>query len=174
MKILVTGRPGIGKTTVVSRAVEELRSRGLMVGGMITYESREMGVRTGFMVENVKTGERGLMASVTYRGGLRVGKYGVDVNVLDRVGVGAVEDAILSDDVVVIDEIGPMELYSEAFKTVVSKAFSSSKRVLATIHHRASRNDFCRRMLSQEDVLRFTLSLENRDVLPVLIADRLA
>ncbi|MEM2688058.1 MAG: nucleoside-triphosphatase, partial [Thermoproteota archaeon] len=85
MKILVTGRPGIGKTTLVSKLAQMLRERGVSVGGMITYETREKGVRTGFLVEDLKTGLKGLMASVNYDSGPRVGKYFVSVAEIERV-----------------------------------------------------------------------------------------
>ncbi|MEM2089342.1 MAG: NTPase [Thermoproteota archaeon] len=173
MKILITGRPGVGKTTVVSKIVEGLREKDVSVGGMITYEAREKGVRIGFVVEDLKTGLKGLMASAHMVSGPRVGKYGVDIGEIERVGVKAVEKAVEGDEVIVVDEIGPMELYSDAFKIAVSRAFSSPKKVVATIHYRASQNPFCRKILSLEDVLTFTVSIENRNSLPSLILNKL-
>lgn len=173
MKILVTGRPGIGKTTLVSKLAQMLRDMGVSVGGMITYETREKGVRTGFLVEDLKTGLKGLMASVKYGPGPRVGKYVVSVAEIERVGVKAIQNAVASDEVVIIDEIGPMELYSESFRKAVSQAFSSAKIVVATIHHRASQNSFCRSILSTSGVSTFTVTLENRNQLPKTILDKL-
>ncbi|MEM2584353.1 MAG: nucleoside-triphosphatase, partial [Thermoproteota archaeon] len=111
MKILLTGRPGVGKTTVVSKIFNSLKERGFSAGGMITYEVREKGVRTGFIVEDLKTGLKGIMASVAQGSGLRVGKYVVNVAEIERVGVKAVENALADDEFIIIDEIGPMELY---------------------------------------------------------------
>jgi len=173
LKILVTGRPGVGKTTLVSKVAQSLRGKGVRVGGMITYETREKGVRTGFVVENLKTGVKGLMASVIYTPEPRVGKYGVNISEIERVGVRAIKEAVASDEVVVVDEIGPMELYSEAFKTIVSEAFSSQKKVVATIHYRASQNAFCRRIVSMEGVSTYVVNLENRNVLPQIILGKL-
>ncbi|MEM3958156.1 MAG: NTPase [Thermoproteota archaeon] len=173
MKILVTGRPGIGKTTLVSKLAQMLRERGVSVGGMITYETREKGVRTGFLVEDLKTGLKGLMASVNYDSGPRVGKYFVSVAEIERVGVKAIQNAVACDEVVIIDEIGPMELYSESFRKAVSQAFSSLRSVVATIHHRASQNSFCRSIISSSGVSTFTVTLENRNQLPKTILDKL-
>lgn len=173
MKILVTGRPGVGKTTVVSKIAEGLREKGVSAGGMITYEAREKGVRTGFVVEDLKTGLKGIMASVNNVSGPRVGKYGVNIGEIERVGVKAVEEAVASDEVIIVDEIGPMELYSDAFKTAVSKAFSSPKKVVATIHYRASQNPFGRKILSLEGVLTFIVNFENRNSLPNLVLSKL-
>lgn len=172
MKVLVTGRPGIGKTTLISKVVQGLRDNGVSVGGMITYEIREMGIRTGFLVEDLKTGLKGLMASVNYSSGPRVGKYVVSLAEIERVGVKAIGDAILRDEVVIIDEIGPMELHSESFRRAVSGAFSSSKKVIATIHRGASQHPFCRSILSTSESSTFVVTLENRDLLPRIILDR--
>ncbi|MEM2929883.1 MAG: NTPase [Thermoproteota archaeon] len=173
MKILVTGRPGIGKTTVVSKVAQGLRERGVSFGGMITYETREKGVRTGFLVEDLKTGWKGLMASVNYSSGPRVGRYVVNLVELDRVGVKAIRDAVERDEVVIIDEIGPMELYSESFRKAVSEAFASAKSVVATIHQRASQYSFCRTILSTSGVSTFVVTLGNRDLLPKTILNKL-
>ncbi|MEM1548601.1 MAG: NTPase [Thermoproteota archaeon] len=172
MKILLTGRPGVGKTTVVSKIFNSLKERGFSAGGMITYEVREKGVRTGFIVEDLKTGLKGIMASVAQGSGLRVGKYVVNVAEIERVGVKAVENALADDEFIIIDEIGPMELYSNSFKTVVSKAFSSPKKVIATIHYKASQDSFCRRtILSKTDVKTYVVTFENRNSLPNLVLD---
>ncbi|MBO3799602.1 MAG: NTPase [Candidatus Brockarchaeota archaeon] len=171
MKILITGRPGIGKTTLISKVFKGLRDKGVSAGGMITYEVREKGVRTGFIVEDLKTGLKGIMASITQGPGPRVGKYIVNVAEIERVGVKAVENALADDEVIIIDEIGPMELYSNSFKTIVSKTFSSSKKVVATIHYKASQDSFCRSILSKTGVKTYVVTLENRNSLPNIILE---
>lgn len=172
MKIILTGRPGVGKTTVVSKVVQGLRETGIKVGGMMSYEAREGGVRTGFVIEDLKTGLRGIMASVNHTSGPRVGKYGVKVGEIERVGVKAIENALLTEEVVVIDEVGPMELFSKAFKYIVVKAFSSDKGVLATVHYRTFTNHFERRTLSLEGKV-FTVTVGNRDLLPRIVLEEL-
>ncbi len=168
--LLITGRPGIGKTTAVLKAVEKLRRRGVHVGGFISREVREAGVRTGFVIVDLSTGEEAYLARVG--GGLpRVGKYTVLVSELERVGVRAVFKALESSDVVVIDEIGPMELYSQLFKEAVVKALNSFKPVIATIHFRAREDPFGRMVLSREDVAVISLLPHNRDTVPHLIVE---
>ncbi|MEM2352391.1 MAG: NTPase, partial [Thermoproteota archaeon] len=169
MKILITGRPGVGKTTVVSKIFNILKSKSISVGGMITYEVREDSVRTGFVIEDLKTGLKGLMASVNYDSGPRVGKYFVNLAEIERVGVKAIENALSNDEIIIVDEIGPMELYSNSFKKVVSKAFSSPKKVVATIHYRASQDSFCKSILSKAGVKTYVVTFENRDSLPKII-----
>ncbi|RLI06855.1 NTPase, partial [Candidatus Bathyarchaeota archaeon] len=69
--------------------------------------------------------------------GPRLGKYRVNLRDLEEVGVRAIEEAVAEADVVVIDEVGPMELFSERFVEAVRKALRSGKPVVGTIHARA-------------------------------------
>lgn len=163
---LVTGRPGIGKTTCVQRASELLISRGVRVGGMITLERREGGVRVGFEVRDVMSGAVGTLASVGGGAGPRIGKYTVNLADLERVGVEAISRALREAQVVVIDEIGPMELLSRKFIDAVFSALDSPKPVLATIHVRAGESEVGRRILSRGDVRLYELTLANRERAP--------
>lgn len=172
--ILVTGRPGIGKTTCVRRVAELLLSRGVNVGGMITLEVRERGRRVGFQVIDVQRGLRGWLAKVGAPGRLRVGKYTVMLDDLERIGVAAIRDALENAHVVIIDEIGPMELYSEEFKKAVWDVLESPKPLLATIHVKADRYEFGRKILERKDVDVVTLTLENRENMPAVIAKKIA
>jgi len=168
-KILVTGRPGIGKTTLVLKVSEMLKERGVSVGGIITREVRRGGVRVGFEIIDVGSGRRGILAWAGRGSGPRVGKYTVNLSDLETVGVSSIINALEKCQVVVIDEIGPMELFSAKFRDAVWKAFTSEKTVLATIHIRADRYEFCRRLKRLPEVRIFELTLSNRDVLPMEI-----
>jgi nucleoside-triphosphatase len=159
MKILITGKPGCGKTTLLAHVAEQLGSRA---GGMITREIREGRKRVGFSVENLLTKESATFAHVDFPKAHRVGRYGVDIAVLERVGVRAIEQALSECEVVLIDEIAPMELYSEAFIKVVEKAFSSPKSVVASIHLKA-RHPLITSLKSRKDVIIYTIDEENRD-----------
>lgn len=159
--VLVTGRPGVGKTTAVTRAVEELKKHGLRVGGFISREERKEGVRTGFVVIDLETSEETYLARVG-NGTPRIGKYVVLVDELERVGVTAVKRALQNSQVVVIDEIGPMELLSQRFKEVVTEALNSGKPVIATIHVRAGESPFGRSILTRRDIVLLEVSLSNR------------
>ena len=126
---LLTGRPGTGKTSLVRQAVAELKGK---VGGFYTEEIRVQGTRLGFKLITLD-GQEAVLAHVDFHGRHRVGKYGVDVDALERVGVPALAEAIRQRDVIVIDEIGKMELFSNRFREVVLEAIQSGKRVLGTI-----------------------------------------
>ena len=126
---LLTGRPGVGKTTLIKEVVARL-SRAC--GGFYTEEIRVRGVREGFRIVALD-GEAAILASVHICSSHRVSKYGVDVVALERVGVAALRTAMQEREVIVIDEIGKMELYSAGFREVVLEAIESGKPVMGTI-----------------------------------------
>lgn len=169
IKILVTGRPGIGKTTVVKKVAKMCSDIGLKVGGMITYEMREGGRRVGFKVVDILTNREGILAKVGFGGRYRIGKYIVDLNDLEEVGVGAIKRALAEADLIIIDEIGPMELFSEEFNRIVREAFNSEKPVVATIHIRADRYPLCREIKRLPNVKVYVTNYSNRNALPKII-----
>ena len=126
---LLTGGPGVGKTTLIKCAVDRTPMKA---GGFFTEEIRVGGTRHGFRIVTLD-GQSGILAHVAVKSPHRVGKYGVDTDCLDSVGVKALNDAIDHCDLVVIDEIGKMELCSPAFREAVHRVLSSNKRLLGTI-----------------------------------------
>lgn len=170
--ILLTGNPGVGKTTVLTKAVNILRGNGLCVGGMISREIRENGARVGFEILDLTSGRRGWLAHINQQGGPQVGRYRVNLYDLDSIGVAAIAEATEKCDTVAIDEIGPMELFSEKFKKAVQKALESQKPVVATIHWKAT-HKVISAATNREDAEILTVTLENRDKLPEVIAQKM-
>jgi nucleoside-triphosphatase len=136
---LLTGPPGVGKTTLIKEAISAVEQRA---GGFYTREIRSQGVRQGFEIVTLDRASATL-ASVDFHSPHRVGKYGVMVDNLDNVGVVALRRAVKECDIVVVDEIGKMELFSPAFREAVLEALDSEKKLLGTImlapHHWADR-----------------------------------
>jgi len=170
--IFLTGRPGVGKTTALLKAVELLKAEGARVGGMVSREVREGGVRVGFEIIDLATGRRGWLAHVRQREGPRLGKYRVNLRDLEEVGVGAILSAIEEADLIVIDEVGPMELFSPKFVEAVRRALACGKPVLGTIHYRA-RGPLLDEVRRSPFVRIITVDLSNRDELPERVAAEL-
>ncbi len=137
-RVFLTGDPGCGKTTVVKGICQILISQGRKVGGMISGEIRDGGVRVGFEIEDVLSHESGILAHVRQNEGPRVGKYRVNLADIQRVGVTAIKRAIAEADLIVVDEVGPMELNSKPFIVAVEEALQSPKHFVGTIHKHAS------------------------------------
>jgi nucleoside-triphosphatase len=170
--LLLTGNPGVGKTTVLEKAVGALKNAGFSVGGMVSREVREGGVRVGFEILDLSSGRHGWLAHVNQQTGPQVGKYHVNIEDLNAVGAKAVADAVEQCDVVAIDEVGPMELFSEKFKEATRKALESGKPVLAVVHWKAS-DRLIGEAKSQDDAETFTVTHENRDLLPTTLTEKI-
>jgi nucleoside-triphosphatase len=129
--LLLTGSPGIGKTTTLTNAIELLKAKGVSVGGIVSREVREGSARVGFEIVDLTSGKHGWLAHVNQQGGPQVGKYHVNLEDLEGIGAKSIIEATEKCSVVAIDEIGPMELYSSKFKQAVKQAFDSGKPVIA-------------------------------------------
>ena len=166
--ILVTGRPGSGKTTLVLRLVETLAILGFKAGGFITEEIREGPHRVGFEVRGLG-GSTAILAHVSYKGKHRVGKYGVDVEAFERIALHALEIGKKEADLLVVDEIGRMELFSPTFRSTLLELLVSSEPLLATIH--AGKDDFTTDIMSRSDVSVYRLNPSQREYLLEVIDD---
>ena len=127
--VLVTGPPGCGKTTLIKSVVVALPVRA---GGFFTEEIRDGDERIGFRVVALD-GTTGLLAHIRGVRGPRVGRYQVDVEGFATVGVAALERATREADLIVVDEIGKMELCCPAFLPVLEAALASPKPLLGSI-----------------------------------------
>jgi len=125
----LTGQPGTGKTALIKEALARTKLKG---GGFYTQEIRTRGIRQGFRIITLD-GQEAILAHVGISSSYQVSKYQVDTDTLDRVGVSAVRRATQGFDLIVIDEIGKMELLSPQFKEAVTQAINSGKKVLGTI-----------------------------------------
>jgi nucleoside-triphosphatase len=132
--LLITGEPRVGKTTLLMKLINELRSKGYVVGGMITKEVRGKHGRIGFIIHDLNSGKRGELASVKKISGPRVGKYFVNLKDLAEVGAKSLVSAINECDFIICDEIGPMELHSPEFRRAVLQAVSCGKPFICSIH----------------------------------------
>jgi nucleoside-triphosphatase len=168
VRFLVEARPGAGKTTALRRMLTLLREAGVPLGGFTTEELRERGRRVGFAVESVD-GERATLAHVDRRGPPRVGRYGVDLRAFERIALPALRPR--SGCVVLVDEIGRMELASERFRSRLERLLDEPAPLVATIQ--SARDPFTDRLKRRPGVELVRLTTRNRDELPARLAERL-
>jgi len=124
-KFIIIGRPGSGKSTCIMLLLEKLRDSGIKVGGIRTPELRERGIRKGFAVEDILTGRTDVFASTDFKEGPSISKYRVDIVRFESIAIPALRRALEECEVVMIDEIGKMELLSRNFIEVVRDIWES-------------------------------------------------
>jgi nucleoside-triphosphatase len=156
--IFLCGIPGIGKTTLIMRAVSQFPPG--TASGFYTQEIREGKARRGFAVVTLM-GEQGVLAHVDIHSCHRVGKYGVDVAGFEALALPAIDPARVQASLIVIDEIGKMECFSSAFRQLVLNALDSSSRVLATVPLHG--NSFVEALKARPDVQLIHVTPANRE-----------
>lgn len=170
--ILLTGRPRVGKSTLVCRVVDNLKRLGYSgLGGFYTLDIRRDAERIGFTI-NTLDGRSGRLAEVGLASRYRLGRYGIDMASFEKVALNALEAAIHHKRLVVIDEIGFMELKSRRFQQLVIRALDSPTPVLATIMGKSFY--FADDVKKRGDVSLITVRADNRDSLVIQIAETLA
>ncbi len=161
--ILITGIPGIGKTTGVIRLAEELKD--LSPAGFYTAEIREGGVRRGFEMVGLN-GRRELLAHVDIESAYHVGRYGIDLRSFEFF-LDSLMSAGPANKIIIIDEIGKMECLSQKFRAFVRDSLDSEKPVIATIALKDV--GFITEVKSRIDVKLVEMTVRNRDALPAEI-----
>ena len=139
-----------------------VKDLALPVGGFYTEEMREGGTRAGFKLVTLD-GEEAVFADVDFKTRERVGKYGLNLATLEAVGVKAIREATRTQQLVVIDEIGPMEIRSAIFREALSEALDSSAPILATIVARSL--PFADAIKKRRDVTVIEVRPDNREQL---------
>ena len=166
-KVLLTGRPGCGKTTLIKRVVNNLPQRA---GGFYTEEIRDRGRRSGFKIVTLD-GDEVVFAHVELKTPEHLGKYRLDLSALEAVGVKAIREAVQAVRLIVIDEIGPMEIRSPIFRDAVNETLDSELPVLATIFARSL--PFTDAIKSRPDVTVIEVRPDNREKLVLELSDRI-
>jgi nucleoside-triphosphatase len=157
--ILITGYPGVGKTTLIRRVADALDRYHPI--GFFTAEIREGGVRKGFELIDFG-GKRFVLSHVNFGGRCRVGKYAVDIDRFERY-LTTRNFAGSEGRLVILDEIGKMECFSPVFIDMVEQLMRSDKTVLATISRKGS--GAIQRIRERKDAFIAELTTGNRDSL---------
>ena len=169
-KIGITGMPSVGKTETLIKIIASLEEHGYTVEGMITEPIIKKKKRVGFYVTDWQTKEREVFAHLDFDLKEKVGKYGVDIDALERVGIPAIEKAINDEEIniIVIDEIGKMEMLSEKFCDMVIEALDSDKPIMVTLHKK-SRTPLLQDVRRRDDIRILEVTPVNRNLLPYKI-----
>ncbi len=159
LRLLLTGPPQCGKTTVVRRVVETFPGRA---AGFYTQEVREGGRRLGFVIVTLD-GEEAWLSHVDFTGPHRVGKYGVSLENLHRVALPAMS-LRPGIDLIVVDEVGKMECLSPRFIRALEELWAADVARLVTVA--AKGGGYIARVREKPDALLMVVTPENRDELP--------
>jgi nucleoside-triphosphatase len=166
----LTGQPGIGKTTIVERLASHFSSHGVRIGGFTTSEVRESGQRVGFKIADLSSRHSGWLSRKDNGEGPRIGSYRVITEDLEKFGVTSLERAIADPvNLILIDEIGPMEMTSASFRRSITRVFSAHKPTLATVKL-GSRYPEVENV--RDSCLQFEITFASRDSIYQKLVDR--
>ena len=154
--ILFTGPPRCGKSTLILKIVQKI---DIPATGFFTREILEKGRRVGFSITTLDH-KKGVLAHERIKSRWRVGKYGVNLSDIDRIAVPSMMP-LISDELIVIDEIGKMECFSKLFKRTLEEVLDSNRPVIGSIAMKGDR--FIQRIKERSDVLLVAVTPQNRD-----------
>lgn len=169
-KIGITGMPSVGKTFTLTKIISSLERHGYVVGGMVTEQVMKKKQDVGVYAVNWQTKEKEIFAHIDFESKEKVGEYGVDTAALDKIAVPAITDAIENENIniIIIDEIGKMEMLSEKFCEMVVDALDSDKPILVTLHKK-SRTPLLQDVRRRDDIRILEVTPVNRNLLPYKI-----
>jgi nucleoside-triphosphatase len=168
-KMLLTGPPRVGKTTIVKKLVSWLKDEGVSFKGFYTEEIRNKKGRIGFKLVTFNGMEK-VLAHVSIKSSCRVGKYGVDISALEEVLELITPES--RDEIIIIDEIGKMECFSEKFKTLVLNALKWENPFLGTIALKG--DSFIEYIKKMQNIELIAVTTKNRNELFFYLKDKLS
>jgi nucleoside-triphosphatase len=171
-RLLITGKPGTGKTTLFKRIVAALESLGCRLGGFAAPEARGADHRrVGFYLVDLMTGSKVWLARIGGPGSIRVGRYTVDAKAAADLGASAIRRSLEEADVIAIDEVGPMELAVPELRSAISEAAKTEKPLLAVVHAKLQSRDPEVYQLLARSAKIVEVTVENRSALARIAPD---
>jgi nucleoside-triphosphatase len=171
--ILLTGAPGVGKTTALILVARALKERGVKVGGIVSRELRTNNdndnMRIGFEFIDLGTNDRNVLASIAGNGP-KVGKYFVNIAGC-RFAAERLRNSVRNSDVIICDEIGPMELKLREFIDSVKDLLDVDKKVIVVVH-RNLQHHLTDEFRNKSSLL-INLNSENREKVKEILLDKL-
>ena len=159
MLIIITGAIGIGKTTVCRKFIEIAQSQEYCCGGIITYKALDKGI----IIEDIQTGRTEALASITnIYSGPRTKKYFFNPEGIDF-GIQAIDKGA-SLDILLVDEIGHLELKGEGFVNAIELVRAGRVRNCILVIRKELISAFLPRL--DTTPLVFEITIDNRNQLP--------
>lgn len=167
--ILLTALPRTGKSTAIQKIIQMLGIKNC--GGFFTEEIRKDDERVGFMIKTL-SGKKALLSHVDIESEYRISKYGVDLATFEKVCLEELKIAIVDEKIkyIIIDEIGPMQLFSEEYKRLLIKLLKSKKQVIGTIF--MNQYEWLDDFKKKDDIELIEITFDNRDQLPLQIVEK--
>jgi len=162
--IFLTGAPSAGKTTIIKKVIDALP---YPTKGFYTEEEREGDRRIGFLMHTL-SGEEGYLAHQDIESEFHIRRYGVSIENIENIAAPSI--APEENNVIILDEIGKMECFSETFIEAAQKALDSPNIVIGTITYGGK--GFIADVKSREDIEIIEVTNENRDDLPKVVLDK--
>jgi len=163
--IFLTGAPSSGKTTVIKKVISRLT---LPAKGFYTEEERQGDRRVGFMMKTLD-GQKAYLAHQDIRSDYNIRRYGVSIDNIETIAVPSILP--VSDSVIILDEIGKMECFSEMFKEAALKALDAPNIVIGTIT--LGGDDFIQSLKNRDDMEVTEITLQNSDTLPEVLLSKI-
>ncbi|MFX1394099.1 MAG: NTPase [Promethearchaeota archaeon] len=164
-KILITGPPRCGKSTLISKLINYYSKKNYIIRGFLTPEVKKDEIRIGFDVINILTGKKARLARIgSYKTRFKLGKYKIFIDEFEEIISNLDLNENEKRSLIIIDEIGKMELFSIKFQNILKRIFNSNISILATIGQKLSHplNDY---ILKIPGVVLFNLTSQNQQKL---------
>lgn len=156
----------MGKTTIIKKVIEKINKP---VIGFYTEEVREADKRIGFLLITLD-GKKGYLAHQDIKSNYYIRRYGVSIENIENLSIPSITPKT-KDDIIIIDEIGKMECFSEKFKIAATNALNSSNIVIGTIA--IGGTDFIQNIKKRHDIKIYEVTQNNRDELPIIIEEEI-
>lgn len=163
--IFLTGAPSSGKSTVIRKVIENLK---VPSNGFYTEEEKIAGKRVGFLMKTLE-GKKGYLAHQDIKSDFHIRRYGVSIENIEAIAVPSIIP--VNRNIIILDEIGKMECFSEVFKEAAIKALDSQNIVVGTIT--LGGDEFIQKIKNRNDIEIIEVTLDNRDLLPEIIVRKI-
>jgi len=155
----------VGKTSVLTRTINLLKENNFTIGGVLSREIKDKGERIGFELIDLGTERSGILAASTIKTGPRLRKYRINLIALADIGASALDRAKKLSDIIICDEVGPMELHSPEFRRAVTNCAKAGKPSIFVVPA-WFRDPLIEYLNSIPHAVKITVTLQNRSRIP--------